>query len=131
MAGPTTHGARLGFSRRYSILRVLVEGYSDSVDDVERYWLRIAEQVALSHPSAVLVVDRLDSPQIPLDDMQAILGRLCGRGLERIKVAYVVGPHDNFTDMEMLNLDALELGFALGIFQSEVQAMVWLQYGER
>lgn len=131
MAGPPTHGTQLGFSRRHSILRVLVEGYSDSVDDVERYWLRIAEQVALSHPSAVLVVDRLDSPQIPLDGMQAILGRLCGRGLERIKVAYVVGPHDNFTDMEMLNLDALELGFALGVFQSEVQAMVWLQYGER
>ncbi len=123
---------RLEFDYQPPMLRATVTGGKDTCLDVTReYWLRILREVHACGASQLLVIDRMQGEVMNNEDLRRFFDALEGRGLDRIRLAYVEGRADQIPRIEYAELMARERGYNARIFNNETNAVVWLRHGER
>ena len=124
-------GYRLEFEYLAPQLRVRVVGGTDTGLAVSReYWLRILEEVRATGASQLLFLDAMQGEVMGDDDLARFFDAVEGKGLERVRLAYVEGRADQVPRIEYAELLARERGYDVRIFNNETDAAVWLRHGE-
>lgn len=123
---------RLEFEYAAPLLRVRVVGGSDTRLAVTgEYWLEIIAEAQACHASELLVVDAMQGEVMTDLELEAFFRLIEGRGLERVRAAYVEGRADQISRVEVAELMARERGYDIRMFNNETDALVWLRHGLR
>ena len=120
-------GPVVRIARREGILRVEVEGES-SLENTMAYWHAIEDEVRRAPVPAILLIDKLRGEELTAEHWRRLVAALAGHGLEQVRIAHVK-PH-GLQQIEYCELYAMEAGFQAHVFDEEVQASLWLRYGE-
>ena len=124
-------GCRLEFEYHAPQLRVRAVGGMDTGLAVSSaYWLRILEDVRATGASQLLFLDAMQGEVMGDDDLARFFDAVEGKGLERVRLAYVEGRADQIPRIEYAELLARERGYDVRIFNNETDATVWLRHGE-
>jgi hypothetical protein len=121
---------QLEFRSSGNELQVAVRGNQRNADNTLACWLRIAGEVRLRNPRRLLVVSDVEGEPMQPEDMRALFGKLSGRGMEGVRVAYVDLQSFKTPRMETAEILASEHGFSVRIFDNRIAAEMWLRHGE-
>ncbi len=121
---------RISFRRDDGHLRASVSGYGGSLETTIAYWKAIGEEVREARPLSVLVVDELDGPPIPAQQVPAFIDAMSIDGFVDLRVAFVEAHLDQLAQAEGAEILAREKGFNVRVFANEMAASVWLRHGE-
>lgn len=125
-------GYRLELEYQAPLLRATVTGGHDTGLAVSReYWLRILQEVRDRGASQLLVLDGMQGEVMGDDDLRRFFDAVEGKGLDRVRLAYVEGRADQIPRMEYAELMARERGYDVRIFNNQNDAVVWLRHGMR
>jgi len=123
---------RLEFDYQPPLLTVQLLGEVAAEHNLEmtrEYWRHIADRVAASGASALLVLDALPGEVMDDADLARFFNGVAGLGLERVRIAYVEARVDQISRIEYVEQLALERGYRIRMFANESEARLWLRYG--
>jgi len=121
---------RLEYTDRPGYLFVRVTGVNGSLETTVAYWLAIAAEVRARRPAQVMIKDDMLGEPPPPGEIQQFIAAMAGQGFEGVRVAYVEADGDQLAQVEHGEIYAREQGFDGRVFGSELQAELWLRYGE-
>jgi hypothetical protein len=120
----------LSFAERPGYLRVHVTGVNGSLETTVACFLAIAEEIRARRPACVLIKDEMSGEPPPPREIEQFIRAMAGQGFEGVRVAYVEADGDQVPQVEMGEIYAREQGFDARVFGNELQAELWLRYGE-
>lgn len=118
----------LKFEERVDYLFAEVTGPRDSRVISTAYWQRIAEQCAIRKTRKLMVVENLgdfDGER----DMANMVDAIIAMGMDRLKVAFVIGRVEEMARLEHGEILAIERGANGRVFESTSLAERWLRHG--
>lgn len=125
-------GYRLEFEYHAPQLRVRVSGGVDTGLAVSsEYWHLIADEARATDASQLLVLDGMAGEVMAPEELERFFDAIAGRGLERVRLAYVEGRADQIPRIEYAELMARERGYDIRMFNNETDAGIWLRHGIR
>jgi hypothetical protein len=120
----------LEFVERPGYLFVRVTGVYGTLETTVAYWLAIAAEVRARRPARLLIRDEMLGEPPPPAELEKFVAAMAGQGFEGVRVAYVEADGEQVAQVEHGEILAREQGFDARVFGSEMQAEVWLRYGE-
>ncbi|MBW8366688.1 MAG: hypothetical protein K0M70_02375 [Arenimonas sp.] len=118
----------LKFEDRLDYLFAEVTGPRDSRDISTAYWQRIAEQCGIRKTRKLMVVENLgdfDGER----NMANMVDAIIAMGMDRLKVAFVIGRVEEMARLEHGEILAIERGANGRVFESTSLAERWLRHG--
>lgn len=119
------------FERHHGTLRVHLSAPRRDYSDMLTAWQAIIAEVARDAPDALLVVSDVQGAPLSNEQIEAFVHAMRGRGLERLRIAYVYPHIAGWTEAQTAEILALESGFEARVFADERAAETWLRHGER
>jgi hypothetical protein len=120
----------LAFAERPGFLFVRVTGVNGTLETTVACWLAIAEQVRARQPKKLLIKDEMSGEPPPPEQIEQFVRAMAGQGFEGVRVAYVEADDDQVPQVEHGEIIAREQGFDARVFGTQLQAELWLRYGE-
>lgn len=111
-------------------LQVVIRGDGRHADNVLACWRDIAIQAQRRDAVRLLAISHVAGDPMPVDQVQAFLGRMAGLGLEGVRVAYVDMQGFKTSLMESAEIMASEQGFSVRVFDNVIAAEMWLRHGD-
>lgn len=121
---------RISFRREHGHLRASVSGYGGGLATTVAYWSAIGEEIRTMRPLSLMVVDQMEGGALPPGQVPQFIDAMSGRGFEGLRVAFVESHFDQLAQAEVAEILACEKGFIVRVFANEMDAAVWLRYGE-
>ncbi len=121
---------RLRFEDRDDYLFAEVRGPADSLAITTAYWRQIEAECARRDTRKLLVCDRLRGEPATPADFSQLARNLCGGVLEKLRIAFHEPVAEHLRHVEHGELAMREAGFTLRVFGSELEAELWLRYGQ-
>ena len=119
---------QLVFEDRPGYLYAAVSGPRDNQQISLAYWSAVAEQCRLRGTRKLMVVENLGDHEGDRD-LSAMVVAIIAMGLDKVKVAFVVGRIELVAEMEHGEILALERGAQGRVFGSVAVAERWLRHG--
>lgn len=121
----------LEFAERPDYLFVRVSGVNGTLETTVAYWLAIAAEVRTRRPTHLLIRDDMLGEPPPPEELEKFVAAMAGQGFEGVRVAYVEADGEQVAQVEHGEILAREQGFDARVFGNELQAELWLRYGEQ
>lgn len=115
------------FEAQGTQLRVQVVG-SNTLANAIAYWQVIIAEVRRRSPQSVLLIDELRGPPLAPEDWKQLVESVPREVLAPVRIAHV--KPRGLDRIEYCEMQAREAGLTARVFVSEVEASVWLRYGE-
>jgi len=117
----------IAFSRSGASLHAVVRG-PGTYENTVTYWRRIAAALRERRTSSLLLVDETTGAPLSAEEWKALVEAMQGEGLEQVRVAHVkpIG----LQNIEYCQIHAREAGLDARVFTNEMEASLWLRYGE-
>jgi hypothetical protein len=109
-------------------LRVHVVG-DNTLANAIAYWQVIVAEVRRRAPQSVLLIDELRGPPLAPEQWKQLVDSVPRDVLAPVRIAHV--KPRGLDRIEYCEIHAREAGLTARVFVSEVEAAVWLRYGER
>lgn len=119
---------RLVFRDRPEFLHVSVSGPRDSHEISLAYWARIAAECERRRARKVLVEEHLGDFEGERN-MQGIVDAGIALGLDKVRIAFVIGRIELLAHMEHGEILAMEQGADGRVFANVASAEHWLRHG--
>lgn len=125
MTGPDA--VTIEFSRAGASLHAVVRGPGNYANTVT-YWRSIAAALRERGANSLLLVDKTTGAALSAEEWKMLVGAMQGEGLEQVRIAHVkpIG----LQNIEYCEIYAREAGLNARVFTNEMEASLWLRYGE-
>ena len=117
----------IAFSPSGASVRAVVRGAGNYANTLT-YWRQIATTLRERGANSLLLVDETTGTPLSAGDWKTLVEDMRGEGLEQVRIAHV--KPTGLQEIEHCELYAREAGLNARVFTNEMEASLWLRYGE-